>query len=173
MLGGLEFGTIGGLIDEPDAVWDGQIFRAMPTSIVELEDDDAITSGAGLAREGFEQLYKERFVDAVRQIPDGLAARRRDEGGDVEPFIAVMTERHRPLADRRPDPAADWLQADPVLIRCPDLDRLIWMLGGFFGRRAGELFFKAASSSGVADLGFLGRGDWIDQPIALSASHPR
>lgn len=173
MLGRLEFRAVGWLIDEPDAVWDGQIFRAMPAGIVELEHNDAVAPGAGLARKGFEQLYKERFVDAVRQIPDGLSARRRDEGGDVEPFIAVMTERNRPLADRRPDPAADWLQADPVLIRCPDLDRLIGMLRGFFGRRAGELFFKAASSSGVADFGFLGRGDWIDQPMALSASHPR
>jgi len=173
VLGGLEFRAVGWLIDEPDAVWDGQIFRPMPTGIVELEHDDAVASGAGLARKGFEQLYKERFVDAIRQIPDGLSARRRDEGGDVEPFIAVMTECNRPLADRRPDPATDRLQADPVLIRGPDLDRLIGMLGGFFGRRVDELFLKAAAASGVADFGFLGRGDWIDQPIALSASQPR
>lgn len=173
MLGGLEFRAVGWLIDEPDAVWDGQIFWAVPASIVELEHDDAIASGAGLTREGFEQLCKESFVDPIRQIPDGLSARRRDEGGDVEPFISVMTECNRPRADRCPNPAMDRLQAEPMLIRGPDLDRLIGMLGGFFGRRVGELFLKAASSSGVADFGFLRRGDWIDQPIALSASQPR
>lgn len=173
MLGGLELGTISGLIDESDAVWDGHIFRAMPTSIVELEHNDAVAPGAGLARKGFEQLCKERFVDAVRQIPDGLSARRRDEGGDVKPFVAVMTERNRPLADRRPDPAMDWLQAEPVLIRCPDLDRLVGMLGGFFGERLAETFLKTSTASVVADFGFLGRGDWIDQPIACRASQPR
>ena len=62
---------------------------------------------------------------------------------------------------------------EQVLVCCPDLDRLVRMLGGFFGHRVGKLFLKAASSSGVADFGFLGRGDWIDQPMALSASHPR
>jgi hypothetical protein len=111
VLGGLELGTIGGLIDEPDAVWDRQIFRAVPAGIVELEHNDAVAPGAGFARKGFEQLCKERFVDAVRQIPDGLPARGRNEGGDVKPFVTVMTERNQPLADRRPDPAVDWLQA--------------------------------------------------------------
>jgi len=66
VLGGLQFRAVGWLIDEPDAVWHGQIFRAVPTGIVELEDDDAIASGAGFARESFEQFYKERFVDPIR-----------------------------------------------------------------------------------------------------------
>jgi len=44
---------------------------------------------------------------------------------------------------------------------------------GFLSEGLGELFLKAASSSGPAAFGFFGRGDWIDQPIALSASQPR
>jgi hypothetical protein len=139
-LGGLEFRTARRLIDEPDAVGNGEVFRAMPTCIVELEHDDAITPGAGLVREGLEQLGKEGLVDAVRQIPDGLPARWRDEAGDVEPFVAVMTERDRPLADRRPNPATDRFQAEPMFIRAPDFDRLVRMLGDFFGHRVGELF---------------------------------
>lgn len=35
-LGGLELRTAGRLIDEPDAVGNRQIFRAVPTGIVEL-----------------------------------------------------------------------------------------------------------------------------------------
>ena len=44
-----------------------------------------------------------------------------------------MAERNRPLFDRRPDPAVDWFQAEPVLTRCLDLDRLVrkcWRLPG-------------------------------------------
>src|SRR6266700_747552 len=60
-----------------------------------------------------------------------------------------------------------------MLIRRPYFDRLVGMLLGFFGERVSELFLKAASCSGVAELGCRGRGDWIDQPIACSASQPR
>ena len=109
VLGRLQFRAVGRLIDEPDTVGKRQIFRSVPTRIVELEHDGAVASGAGLTRKSFEQLCEEGFVDAVRQIPDGLSARRRNEGGDVEPFVAVMTERDRPLADRRPDLAMDRL----------------------------------------------------------------
>src|SRR5450759_1393378 len=47
------------------------------------------------------------------------------------------------------------------------------MLGGFFDERLAETFLKTSAASVVADFGFLGRGDWIDQPIACSASQPR
>jgi hypothetical protein len=173
VLGGLEFGAVSGLIDEPDAVGDRQVLRAVPSGIVELENDDAIASGAGLLREGFEQFGKERLVDPVRQIPNGFAARRRDESGDVEPFVAVVAQCDRPLAGRCPDPAMDRLQTEPMFIRRPDLDRLVRMLGGLFGDRGGKFFLNSASSSGVAAFGFFGRGDWIDQPIARNASQPR
>src|ERR1035437_10110929 len=95
---------VGWLVDEPDAVRDRQVFRRVPAGIVELKNDDAVASGAGVACEGFEQLGEEGFVDAVRQEPDGLAARRSNEGGDIEPFVAMMPERDRPLADRRSSP---------------------------------------------------------------------
>jgi hypothetical protein len=104
MFGRLEFGGEGCLVDEPDAVRDGQVFRRVPAGLVELKNDDAVASGAGVACEGFEQLGEEGFVDAVRQEPDGLAARRSNEGGDIEPFVAMMAERDRPLADRRSSP---------------------------------------------------------------------
>jgi hypothetical protein len=173
VFGGLELWTVGRLVDEPDAVGNREVLRAVPTGIVEGENNDAVAPGAGLAREDFEQLGKEWLVDAVRQIPEGFSARRRDEGGNVEPFIAVMAERDRALADGRPDPAMDRLQAEPMLIRRPDLDRLVGMLGGLFGERVGKVFLKTSASAAVAEFGFCGRGDWIDQLIAWSASQPR
>jgi hypothetical protein len=98
---------------------------------------------ADVACEGFEQLGEEGFVDAVRQEPDGLAARRSNEGGDIEPFVAMMDERDRPLADRRPDTAMDRLQPQALLVRRPDLDRLVEMFGRFLSKGLGEIFFKS------------------------------
>jgi hypothetical protein len=43
----------------------------------------------------------------------------------------------------------------------------------FRGEDVGAFFLKAACSSGLAAAGFLGRGAWIDQPIACSASQAR
>jgi hypothetical protein len=61
----------------------------MPARIVEDEKDDAPNARAGLLREGVEERLEERLGDAVRDIPEGLAGRRGDEGGDVEPFMAI------------------------------------------------------------------------------------
>jgi hypothetical protein len=36
----------------------------------------------------------------------------------------------------------DRLEAEPMLIRGPHLDGLVGMLGGFFGHRVGEFFYK-------------------------------
>jgi hypothetical protein len=44
---------------------------------------------------------------------------------------------------------------------------------GFFRDDLGDFFLKAPSSSGVAAFGLRGRGFWIDQRIAFSASQPR
>ena len=169
----LQLRAVGGLEDQPDAVGNGEVFRTVPAGLVEYDNDDALAAGTGLPCEGFEQFGKERLVDAVREIPDGFSARRRDEGGDVEPFVAVMAECDRSLAEWCPDPSLDRFQADPMLIRRPELDRLAGMLVGFFGNRVRQAFLKSSVSSAVAEFGLCGRGDWIDQSIARSASQPR
>lgn len=96
MLGRLQFRGMGWLVDEPDAVGDGQVVRRMPACIVELEDDVPVASGADLACEGFEQFGEEGFANAVGNEPDGLPTRRRDEGRDVEPFVALYSGSCRP-----------------------------------------------------------------------------
>ena len=141
-LSGLKFRAAWRLIDEPDAVWNWKIFRAVPAGIIKLQDDDAIAAGTRLACEGGEQFGKERLVDPVGKIPDRLSARGRDEAGHVEPFVAMVTERNRPLSDRRPNPAMDRLEAEPMLICGPHLDGFVGMLGGLFGDRVGEFFYK-------------------------------
>src|SRR5215204_7677127 len=84
-----------------------------------------------------------------------------------------MAKRDGPLAFGRPHSWDDRLQADAVLIRGPDLDRLVRVLGRFLRDHRGQLFSKAALSSGVAEAGWRGRGFWTDQPIAFRASQPR
>ena len=106
-------------------------------------------------------------------IPEGFACRGRHEGGYIEPVKAVMTKGDRPLADLRPDAPRYGLQAEPMLVACENFDGPIGVFFRFLDNGVRELFLNAASSSGVADFGFFGRGAWIDQPSAFSASQPR
>ena len=94
----------------------------MPAGIVEHQDDVTLAPSAGLPGEGGEQGREEGLRQAGREIPDRLAAGRLDEGDHVQPPVPMVAERDRPLADRCPDPAADRLQAEAVLVLGPDLD---------------------------------------------------
>src|SRR4051812_13210438 len=96
-----------------------------------------------------------------------------DEGGNVEPLVAVVAERDGPLAFWSPDPAQDRLQANAVLVRGPDLDRRVRVLGPLLGDGLLQLFLNASRSSGVAPAGWRGRGFCTDQSIAFRASQPR
>ena len=145
----------------------------MPAGVVENEHDGSVDAGAGFARESFEQRGEERLRDAVMHIPERLAARWRDEGRYVKPIEAMMARRDRSFADGSPDAARHRLQAEPVFVAGEDFDRPLGMLLRFLGDGVFETFLKTAVSSGVADLGFFGRGVWIDMPQAFSASQPR
>src|ERR1700724_4701134 len=85
----------------------------------------------------------------------------------------MMAMRDRTLADGRPNTARDRLQADAMLVRGEDLDRLSRVLCGLLDNGVRKLFLNAAASAGEADFGFFVSGFWIDQPIAFKASHPR
>src|ERR1700732_2895041 len=80
-----------------------------------------------------------------------------------------MSRRDWTFADRRPHAAGDRLQANAVLVCREDFDCLARMFHRLFGKCIREFFLNAAASSGEADLGFFGRGVWIDQPIAFNA----
>src|SRR5919107_5232099 len=107
MLGRLEFGRVGRQEDEADPLGDGQVLGAMPAGVVEHEDDAALAAGAGLTGEEGEQFGEEGLGETAAEIPERLATGWLHEGGEVEPLIAVVAERDRPLASGRPDPTAD------------------------------------------------------------------
>ena len=173
VLGGLKLGGVWGQVDEPDPIRHNQVRLGVPAGVVELKHDDAIPSRPSLAGKQGQQRGKERLGDAVRDVPEHLAGDRLDEGGDVQPLIAVMAKRDGPLAFGRPDPAQDRLQPDAVLVGRPDFDRRVRVLGPLLGDGLLQLFLNASRSSGVAEAGWRGRGFCTDQPIAFRASQPR
>src|SRR3954465_12487119 len=83
--------------------------------------------------------------------PEHLARGRLDEGGDVQPLVAVVAQRDRPLAFGRPHPAQDRLQPEAVLVGRPDFDRLVRVLGPRLSDGLLQLFLNASRSSGVAE----------------------
>src|SRR5215204_1653300 len=173
VLSRLKLRRVRGQVGEPDPIRHGQVRCGVPAGAVEPEHDDAIPSRPGLARKQGQEPCEERLGDPVRHIPEHLARDRLHEGGDVQPLVAVVTQRDRPLAFGRPHPADDRLQPDAVLIRGPDLDRLVRVLGPLLGDGLLQLFLNVSHSSGVAAAGWRGRGFCTDHLIALSASQPR
>ena len=105
---------------------------------------------AGLPREGGEQGFEERFAQPGGQEPDRLANGRLDEGGDVQPLVAVVAGGGGPLVGGRPNPAADRLQAEAVLVVSPDFDRPVGMGRPGARDRGAELLSNAARCSGAA-----------------------
>jgi hypothetical protein len=108
-----------------------------------LVGDDALAQrqvlGAGLLQrnlgEGPDADLAFLAVDPVAVAPIGAAPpntasndfkRLADENGRLgrfltpiaEPLVAMVTERDRPLADRRPDPEMDRLQTQPMWLFC-------------------------------------------------------
>ena len=166
VLGGLEFGGVGRQVDQPQPLGDAQAGLGVPSGTVEEQEDGALLAGAGLSGEQGEQALEEGLGDAVADVPVALAGGGGHEGGDIEPLVAMMAERDGPLPARRPDPAGDGLQPDTVLVGAEERDRAAGVARLFFGEGVGEFFLKVACASGPAAAGFLGRGAWIDQPIA-------
>jgi hypothetical protein len=141
VLGRLQFGGVARQVDEPEALGHDQVRRGVPAGVVEQKRDHALASRSSLAGKERQQRGEERLGDAVRHVPEGLARGRLDEGGDVQPLVAVMAKRDGPLTLGGPHSAQDRLQPDAVLVRGPDLNRLIRVLGRFLGDGLLQLFF--------------------------------
>src|SRR3954463_10942559 len=169
----LKLGRVWGKGGERDPIRNSQVRCGVPAGAVEPEHDDAIPPRPGLAGKQRQQRGEERLRDPVRHVPEGLARDRLHEGGDVQPLVAVVTQRDRLLAFGRPHPAQDRLQPAAVLVRGPDFDRRVRVLGSRLSDGLLQLFLNASRSSGVAEAGWRGRGFCTDQLIALSASQPR
>lgn len=149
--GRLQFGRIGRQEHEAQALRNLKAGLGMPAGAVEREDDDALVACSRLFGEERKQRFEKWLGNAVVHIPENLTGRRRDEGGDIEPFKAVMAMSDGPLADRRPDAPRHRLQAEAMLIPREDFDGFLGVFGRFRCSDFADVFLKAAASSGVAD----------------------
>ena len=136
----LQFGRVGRQKDQPYALGNVQASLAVPAGIVEHQDDGSLRPSARFPRKHCQQRGKERLRDAVMQVPEGFAARRRDKGCDVEPLEAVVSWRNRAFSYGRPNTPRDRLQAEPVFIAGKDLDRPCWVLRRLFRGDGFEFF---------------------------------
>src|SRR3954462_624532 len=132
------------------------VHLAMLTRLTRMEAKTPSARSGAMAVSGREPS-RPKSLDIRRPIQGWL-----DEGGDVEPLVAVVAEGDRPLTLGRPDPAQDRLQANAVLVRGPDLNRRVRGLGPRLGDGLLQLFLNASRSSGVAEAGWRGRGFCTD-----------
>jgi hypothetical protein len=95
-----------------------------------------------LAGEAVEGCLGQPLVDAAREIPEAFAGGGRDEGGDVEPFEAVMADCHRTQPARGPDPAEDRLQPETVLVGAEDPGGGTRVALRRLGAGLGKVFFE-------------------------------
>src|SRR4051812_31455310 len=124
----------------------------------------APASRANKARSPAKNGLETPFETYQNTSPEHLAGDRLHEGGDVQPLVAVVTKRDRPLAFGRPHPPDDRLQPNAVLVGRPDFDRLVRVLGPLLGDSLFQLFLNVSHSSGVAAAGWRGRG-FCTEPI--------
>src|SRR3954452_17162310 len=102
----------------------------------------APASRANKARSPAKNGLETPFETYQNTSPEHLAGDRLHEGGDVQPLVALVTKRDRPLAFGRPHPPDDRLQPNAVLVGRPDFDRLVRVLCRFLGNDRGQLFLN-------------------------------
>jgi len=140
VFGRLHLGGVGGLKDEADAVGNDEPGFAVPTCVVEDENDDSLAPCAGFLGKHAQQRLEERLGYAVRDVPEAFAGSWRNERRHVEPFKAMVAVRDRPLPDRRPDPAGYRLQSEPMFVGRECLDWRIGVARRLLGDDVGHFF---------------------------------
>lgn len=144
MLGGLKLRRIGRQEEKPYPFGNPEIALAMPTGVIENEDNDAVGTCAGLFGERRQHGFEKRLRNAVGNIPEAFAGGGRNKGRNVEPFEAVMAVGDGANADRRPDATHNRLQTEPVFVCCEGFDGNARMGLRLLGDDFGDFFLKAS-----------------------------
>ena len=105
-----------------DALGDADLVAGMPACAIKDQDDPLGRSGTNVPGQGGEHLPEEGSCHGGEQQPLGLPGGGTDEATDVEPLVALLHGRDRPLADGRPDPANQGQKTNPMLVGGPELD---------------------------------------------------
>ena len=157
--GRLQFGTVGRQELQRQAGGDHQILGSMEASLIEHQVDAFAGTCPDVLGKVVEGQCGDGRVDRRQEQPEGLARRRPHEGVDIQPFVAGLDRGDGPLADRRPDPAADRLQAEPVLVEGPDLVADMAVDALVAAQTLPQFFLKLAWATGSCWT-CAGRGTW-------------
>src|SRR5512147_2363413 len=122
----------------------------MPACLVEHQHNLLARTGSHRVRKGGELCLKEWERDACGQMPDGAARGGLDEADQIAPAVAVLDDRHRPLANRRPHPPDQRLEPNAMLIHRPQFHLGLWVSSGYCLDERADLFLKASCSSEAA-----------------------
>src|SRR5205823_5919206 len=126
----------------------------------------------GERSEGGQRLCHPLDLHPGEDDGERLAGAGPGEAIDVEPLVLGLTAGAGPAPPQPPDPAGDRLEPQPRLVLGPHLDRLARVGGPQPPHPAAQVFFHARRRGGSADLGWLGRGTWRENPSSHSHRHP-
>ncbi len=138
-------------------VRDPQAEAGVPACAIEHEHDLFGGAGSRLTRKFCQLDFKERDADRGGQMEEGAARGGMDKADKIAPSKAVLHGGDRTLADRRPDPAQQRLQADTMLVGRPQLDLRVGKGGGDCLQQRPQFFLKASCCSASASA-WRGRG---------------
>ena len=119
----------------------------MPAGAVEDQDDLLVWSCPCLAGKGREFRFKERDTHAGRQVEEASSRRRMDEAHQVAPGVAMLNRGDGPLPNRRPDAAQQRLEANAMLVRCPQFHRGVGKGSSDLAQQRPYLFLKASCAA--------------------------
>lgn len=156
--GGLQFWGVGWQVLDVDAAGNLEFLGAVPTGVVDGEDDDAVLAGADRLGEQAQAFVHHLGIDRIGEQPLDLAGLGLHVGVEIKPLIAGAGAGLGALSLGRPDPPDDRFQAEAMLVERPGLDRLAGVLLLKRGNRLRQFFLKPACSSALARPSCAGRG---------------
>lgn len=102
VLGGLEFGGVGGLDEEMNAVGHLHLLAGMPAGAIKHQRLGR--SCANILSKGSRHLAEDGPSDRGQEPPLGLPGGRPDKATDIQPLVALLDWGDGTLADGGPDP---------------------------------------------------------------------
>ena len=151
MLGRLEFGGIRREEEQMDMLGYPQAHTRMPAGPVEDQHDLLGRTGSGRAGKGSELGFKERNTDTGRQMKEGAPRSGMDKADEVAPDKAVLDDRYRSLANRRPHAPLDRFEPDAMFVGGPQFHARLWEGGGYGSQKRANVFLNCFCSSGSAN----------------------
>lgn len=104
VLGGLEFGGVGRLDEEMNAVGHLHLLAGMPAGAIKHQRQPLGRSCANILSKGSQHLAKDGRSDRGQEPPLGLPGGRPDKATDIQPLVALLDWGDGTLADGGPDP---------------------------------------------------------------------